>query len=136
MAKKTPKLPKPPKPPEPEPPPSKPKRGTRPDKTSTPPNGPSTEIAQKPRVLVAPSSWTGKLPVTLLHEHCQKAGWNKVDYSMVITSERWSLLTMAEKRKDGISGYGDPVMDEPQNARTRASAVHSANTRGIQAYCT
>ncbi|CAK9438972.1 uncharacterized protein LODBEIA_P31960 [Lodderomyces beijingensis] len=27
--------------------------------------------------------WTGKLPVTLLNEHCQKQKWNKCDYSMM-----------------------------------------------------
>ncbi|BFZ59473.1 Protein SABRE [Saitoella coloradoensis] len=32
--------------------------------------------------LVAPASWTGKLPGALLHEHCQKLGWNKVNYDM------------------------------------------------------
>ncbi|KAI5952907.1 ucp12 [Candida jiufengensis] len=27
--------------------------------------------------------WTGKLPVTLLNEHCQKQKWNKVQYDMI-----------------------------------------------------
>jgi ATP-dependent RNA helicase DHX57 len=85
MAKKTPKPPKPPKPPEPEPPPAKLKKGGKQSHPETPPNEVSTQSAPKPRTLVAPSSWTGKLPVTLLHEHCQKLGWNKVDYGMVST---------------------------------------------------
>ena len=83
MAKKTPKLPKPSKPPKPEPEPVKVKRGGKQINPTTPPNEPSSQPAAKPRTLVAPSSWTGKLPVTFLHEHCQKLGWNKVDYSMV-----------------------------------------------------
>jgi len=85
MAKKTPKLPKPPKPPEPEPPAPKPKRGGRQTNPTTPSNEGSSQALPKPRTLVAPSSWTGKLPVTLLHEHCQKLGWNKVEYGMVST---------------------------------------------------
>lgn len=83
MAKKTPKLAKAPKPVEAEPlllP--KLKRGKQ-SNPGTPPNEPSPQPAPKPKTLVAPSSWTGKLPVTLLHEHCQKLGWHKVDYGMV-----------------------------------------------------
>src|SRR5436309_13725889 len=82
MAKKTPKPPKPPKPLEPEPPhPPKPKRGGKQSNSATPPIEPSSS---KPRALVSSPSWTGKLPVTLLHEHCQKLGWNKVEYGMVL----------------------------------------------------
>ncbi|KAJ8099663.1 P-loop containing nucleoside triphosphate hydrolase protein [Lipomyces tetrasporus] len=33
-------------------------------------------------VVAASSSWTGKLPATLLHEHCNKLGWEKVTYDM------------------------------------------------------
>lgn len=86
MAKKTPKPPKPPKPPEPEPPPLKSKRGGKQSNPATPPNEASSQTLPKPRILVAPPSWTGKLPVTLLHEHCQKLGWNKVEYSMVLNA--------------------------------------------------
>lgn len=28
-------------------------------------------------------SWTGKLPATLLHEHCQKSKWEKVQFNAV-----------------------------------------------------
>lgn len=39
--------------------------------------------AKNGRAIVAQSSsWTGKLPSSLLHEHCQKQKWNKVDYDM------------------------------------------------------
>jgi HrpA-like RNA helicase len=35
------------------------------------------------RAIVAQTtSWTGKLPGSLLHEHCQKQKWNKVEYDM------------------------------------------------------
>ncbi|KAK9490155.1 P-loop containing nucleoside triphosphate hydrolase protein [Lipomyces doorenjongii] len=33
-------------------------------------------------IVAASSSWTGKLPATLLHEHCNKLGWEKVTYDM------------------------------------------------------
>ena len=32
------------------------------------------------RGTVVPQTWTGKFPASLLHEHCQKQGWEKVDY--------------------------------------------------------
>jgi ATP-dependent RNA helicase DHX57 len=35
------------------------------------------------RTLIAGSSWTGKLPVNLLSEHCQKQKWHKPEYTMV-----------------------------------------------------
>ncbi|KAK7204832.1 putative DEAD/DEAH box helicase [Myxozyma melibiosi] len=37
-------------------------------------------------IVAASSSWTGKLPATLLHEHCQKQGWEKVNYDMIHSS--------------------------------------------------
>jgi ATP-dependent RNA helicase DHX57 len=33
--------------------------------------------------IIGGASWTGKLPVNLLSEHCQKQKWEKPDYSMV-----------------------------------------------------
>jgi ATP-dependent RNA helicase DHX57 len=33
--------------------------------------------------LIGGPSWTGKLPQTLLYEHCVKAGWNKPEYTTV-----------------------------------------------------
>lgn len=34
------------------------------------------------RKIIGGASWTGKLPVNLLSEHCQKQKWNKPEYSM------------------------------------------------------
>jgi hypothetical protein len=41
--------------------------------------------AKKPTVkqLIGGASWTGKLPVNLLSEHCQKQKWEKPEYIMV-----------------------------------------------------
>ena len=47
------------------------------------------EGSKKPdtRTLISGStSWTGKLPVNLLSEHCQKNKWEKPEYSMVMIS--------------------------------------------------
>ena len=38
------------------------------------------------RTLIAGASWTGKLPVNMLSEHCQKQKWAKPEYTMVESS--------------------------------------------------
>lgn len=46
----------------------------------------SAENAQKKpdtRKLIGGASWTGKLPVNMLSEHCQKQKWAKPEYTMV-----------------------------------------------------
>ena len=43
------------------------------------PNAPPKPDARK---VIGGQSWTGKLPVTLLNEHCQKQKWHKPDFSM------------------------------------------------------
>lgn len=44
----------------------------------------SQQPEKKPdtRTLIAGSSWTGKLPMTLFNEHCQKQRWEKPEYTM------------------------------------------------------
>ena len=46
------------------------------------------EAPKKPdtRQLIGGASWTGKLPMTLLSEHCQKQRWAKPEYTMSKTS--------------------------------------------------
>lgn len=43
------------------------------------------EEAKKPTVkqMIGGASWTGKLPVNMLSEHCQKQKWEKPEYTMV-----------------------------------------------------
>jgi len=45
----------------------------------------SDDAPKKPdtRTLIGGASWTGKLPVNLLSEHCQKQGWGKPEYIRV-----------------------------------------------------
>lgn len=48
------------------------------------------EEPKKPSVkdVIGGASWTGKLPVNMLAEHCQKQKWEKPEYSMVFKSPR------------------------------------------------
>lgn len=48
--------------------------------------GPGTDVREGPpkpdaRKIIGGNSWTGKLPQTLLNEHCQKQKWNRPDFS-------------------------------------------------------
>jgi hypothetical protein len=51
------------------------------------PNGTAGQ-PKKPtaRSLVGGASWTGKLPMSILSEHCQKQRWEKPEYTMVLCS--------------------------------------------------
>lgn len=46
---------------------------------------PPTDEPKKPSVkeVIGGASWTGKLPVNMLAEHCQKQKWEKPEYTMV-----------------------------------------------------
>lgn len=46
------------------------------------------DASKKPDIkkLIGGASWTGKLPVNILSEHCQKQKWEKPEYTMVITA--------------------------------------------------
>ena len=63
------------------------------------------EAEKKPdtRTLIAGSSWTGKLPMTLFNEHCQKQKWEKPEYTVHRTS----------------NGYTGGVILKQKNAKTQ-----------------
>jgi ATP-dependent RNA helicase DHX57 len=53
------------------------------------------EAPKRPDVkkLIGGASWTGKLPVNMLSEHCQKQKWEKPEYTMV-----WSEWSCCDPR--------------------------------------
>ncbi|KAL2258547.1 hypothetical protein VTK26DRAFT_8113 [Humicola hyalothermophila] len=59
------------------------------------PDGPPRPTA---RQLIGGASWTGKLPVNLLSEHCQKQKWDKPDYHTIKTKEGFSVLVSLSAR--------------------------------------
>lgn len=62
----------------------KPSNGDASSKTVDP-NAILGEVPKKPtaKQLIGGASWTGKLPVNMLSEHCQKQKWEKPEYTMV-----------------------------------------------------
>ncbi|KAJ5159699.1 uncharacterized protein N7482_006703 [Penicillium canariense] len=58
---------------------------------------PAPEEPKKPTVkdVIGGASWTGKLPVNMLSEHCQKQKWEKPEYSMIQTRDGYvSAVTL------------------------------------------
>lgn len=51
----------------------------------THPTGEDAPKRPDTRKLIGGASWTGKLPVNMLSEHCQKQRWEKPEYTMVGT---------------------------------------------------
>ncbi|KAL6721550.1 putative ATP-dependent RNA helicase ucp12 [Lecanora helva] len=62
--------------------------------------GAGAEVAQdtqkKPdtRTLIGGASWTGKLPVNMLSEHCQKQKWHKPEYTISQMSQSFSSMVI------------------------------------------
>ncbi|PQE09088.1 hypothetical protein CJF31_00010551 [Rutstroemia sp. NJR-2017a BVV2] len=58
------------------------------------------EAPKRPDVkkLIGGQSWTGKLPVNLLSEHCQKQKWEKPEYTMTKTPEGFSSMVILKAR--------------------------------------
>ncbi|RKF59976.1 putative ATP-dependent RNA helicase ucp12 [Erysiphe neolycopersici] len=48
--------------------------------------------------LIGGASWTGKLPVNMLSEHCQKQKWEKPEYTMSKISEGYSSMVILKAR--------------------------------------
>ncbi|KAI1950908.1 putative ATP-dependent RNA helicase ucp12 [Ophidiomyces ophidiicola] len=63
---------------------SKNAKGKAKGKTGGDQPGDAAEQPKKPTVkaIIGGASWTGKLPVNMLSEHCQKQKWEKPDYTM------------------------------------------------------
>jgi predicted lipid-binding transport protein (Tim44 family) len=69
-----------------------PKPGTKQAKAAAERTAESAKKAQQPadeqkkptvKQVIGGASWTGKLPVNLMSEHCQKHKWEKPEYTMV-----------------------------------------------------
>lgn len=79
------------------------KKGTKADKAQkagppVPEEPPAPPPKPTVKQLIGGSSWTGKLPVNLLSEHCQKQKWDRPDYDTRKTPEGFSVwITLAAK---------------------------------------
>lgn len=79
--------------------------------------------AQRAKV-TSSSSWTGKLPHTLLHEFCQKRKWGKVEYDMKKIGDK-GMLAIA------ILSYTDPKTKELLTVRMNDPTYNKIKQEGV-----
>ncbi|TPX07142.1 uncharacterized protein E0L32_010943 [Thyridium curvatum] len=110
--------------------------------------GSSSEVPQdgppRPTVkqIIGGASWTGKLPVNLLSEHCQKQKWERPEYDTRKFKEGFSVfVTLSAKNpKTGEVTKLDPFKLPPSHVHlaykpTALEAKHFAATYGLFRVC-
>ena len=98
----------------------------------------------KPTVkqIIGGASWTGKLPVNLLSEHCQKQKWDRPDYHTHKTAEGYSVMvTLSAKNPKTQEVTKLPPFKLPPShvhmayKPTALEAKHFAATYGLYRVC-
>jgi len=111
--------------------------------------GPSNSIEEptgppKPTVkqIIGGASWTGKLPVNLLSEHCQKQKWERPDYNTIKTPDGFSVFVSlsAKNPKTGEVTKLPPFKLPPSHVHlaykaTALEAKHFAATYALYRVC-
>lgn len=133
---------------EPEPPASskKGKNSKAPDTSSSsteqPQKGPNGKFKRPPmnpearRAVTNSVSWTGKLPATLLHEHCQKQKWEKLQFDMKGGPDKGFVAIAVLAKKNVKTGQVETVRMMPPSdifplQKTPLEARHIAATYGL-----
>ncbi|KAI1326854.1 P-loop containing nucleoside triphosphate hydrolase protein [Xylariaceae sp. FL0255] len=121
----------------------KPKKGAQKGGASAnneelPPGPPKPTVKQ----IIGGSSWTGKLPVNLLSEHCQKQKWNRPDYQLIRGPEGFSYFVQlsAKNPKTGEATKVPPFKLHPDHKHlvqreTELEAKHAAATYALFRVC-
>ena len=98
----------------------------------------------KPTVkqIIGGASWTGKLPVNLLSEHCQKQKWERPDYNTIKTPDGFSVFVSlaAKNPKTGEVTKLPPFKLPPSHVHlaykpTALEAKHFAATYALYRVC-
>ncbi|KAI2466696.1 P-loop containing nucleoside triphosphate hydrolase protein [Annulohypoxylon bovei var. microspora] len=98
----------------------------------------------KPTVkqIIGGASWTGKLPVNLLSEHCQRQKWDKPDYQPIRNSEGFSyFVQLSAKNSKTREVQKLPPFKLPPDSKdlvtkeTALEARHAAATYGLFRVC-
>ena len=105
---------------------------------------PPKEEVKKPdtKTLIGGASWTGKLPVNMLSEHCQKQKWDKPEYTMNKTPDGFmsSVILKAVHPKTKETTALPPLRLPPSHKHlaakpTAVEARHSAATYALFRVC-
>ncbi|WEW61264.1 Putative ATP-dependent RNA helicase ucp12 [Emydomyces testavorans] len=106
--------------------------------------GNDMEQLKKPtvRAIIGGASWTGKLPVNMLSEHCQKQKWEKPEYTMLKTSDGFlsSVILKKSNPKTKETTTLPPVRLPPSHSKlaaqpTALEARHFAATYTLFRVC-
>ncbi|KAK0639019.1 P-loop containing nucleoside triphosphate hydrolase protein [Cercophora newfieldiana] len=98
----------------------------------------------KPTVkqIIGGASWTGKLPVNLLSEHCQKMKWDRPDFNTIKTPDGFSVFVSlsAKNSKTGEVTKLPPFKLPPSHVHlaykpTALEAKHFAATYALYRVC-
>ncbi|PSR81219.1 pre-mRNA-splicing factor ATP-dependent RNA helicase prp22 [Coniella lustricola] len=107
-------------------------------KEELPPEPPKPTVKQ----LIGGQSWTGKLPVNLLQEHCQKMKWQKPDYIQRKNNDGFSFMVVlsAKNSKTQEVTKLDPFKLPPTHVHmaykeTSLEARHFAATYALFRVC-
>ncbi|KFY48682.1 hypothetical protein V495_01101 [Pseudogymnoascus sp. VKM F-4514 (FW-929)] len=102
------------------------------------------EAPKRPDVkkLIGGASWTGKLPVNMLSEHCQKQRWEKPEYTMSKTPEGYSSMVILKAKNPktqelvSLAPFKLPPSHKHLAAKpTALEARHFAATYGLFRVC-
>ncbi|RAO70768.1 uncharacterized protein BHQ10_006780 [Talaromyces amestolkiae] len=122
-----------------------PKPGTKQAKAAAEKSAQTTNVqqtegeAKKPTVkqLIGGASWTGKLPVNLLSEHCQKQKWEKPEYTMKQSAQGFSssviLSKVDPKTKEKITLPPMQLPPAQKALATRPTALEARHFAAIYA---
>ncbi|ANZ76032.1 BA75_02560T0 [Komagataella pastoris] len=84
------------------------------------------------RLVTNSSTWTGKLPVNLLHEHIQKRKWNKPEYDIKKVKDGFiAIITLSwenPKTRETLRIKFEPIKDVVKPQETPLEARHYAAT--------
>ncbi|KAI0874199.1 DEAD/DEAH box helicase [Hypoxylon argillaceum] len=103
------------------------------------PTGPPKPTVKQ---IIGGSSWTGKLPVNLLSEHCQRQKWDKPDYQPMKGSQGFSyfvqLSARNQKTKEVVKVPPFKIHPDYKHLVTRETALearHAAATYALFRVC-
>lgn len=111
------------------------KKNGKNSKEEPPPNNQQVKNRNGRAVVAQTSSWTGKLPGSLLHEHCQKQKWGKVEYDMKKLPEGFIAVPQLSwenpKTKELIQIKFHPPKEIVKPQETPLEARHYAATYAL-----
>lgn len=96
------------------------KKKSAPSNKPGPEDGPPEPPKPTVKQIIGGQSWTGKLPVNLLSEHCQKMKWQRPDYHTVslLMPASQSACVLTSSQRQTKEGYSVMVILSTKDSKT------------------